>query len=137
MLRDLLVSTWRSARPGGRVLPGMFLVVLGMAAAGCAPVSTIEGRARKVRAGEEAIPIEAGSFHFRLAHDGYQGYPLLLAAACALCVVVVPIARSITRRICARFRWWGQPVLIIASSDYFDFGMPFNSPNASVASFLI
>ncbi len=53
------------SRLGWPFLLNTWVLVLGMAAAGCAPVSTIEGRARKVRAGEEAIPIEAGSFHFR------------------------------------------------------------------------
>ncbi|MDP6618366.1 MAG: cupredoxin domain-containing protein [Nitrospinota bacterium] len=65
MPRDTLDAAERSGPPAGRWLPGMVLEILGLAAAGCAPVSTVEGRARKVRAGEEAISIEAGSFHFR------------------------------------------------------------------------
>ncbi len=65
MLRDSLDAAKRFGLPAGRWLPGMVLVVLGLAAVGCAPVSTVEDRARKVRAGEEAISIEAGSFHFR------------------------------------------------------------------------
>ena len=62
---DSLDAAKRFGLPAGRWLPGMVLAVLGLAAVGCAPVSTVEGRARKARAGEEAISIEAGSFHFR------------------------------------------------------------------------
>ena len=52
-----------------------------------------------------------------VAHDGRQGYTSIVAVACALSVVVIPVVRSIVRRVCSRFRWWGQPVLIYGASN--------------------
>ncbi|MFQ5693388.1 MAG: hypothetical protein ACE5IM_10140 [Nitrospinota bacterium] len=65
MPRNLSKSAGRRARLGGGVLPAMFLAAFALAAAGCASVATVEGRAQAVRAGEEAIAIEAVSFRFR------------------------------------------------------------------------
>jgi Undecaprenyl-phosphate galactose phosphotransferase WbaP len=52
-----------------------------------------------------------------LIHDGRQGYPLLVMFACALSMVLIPIVRSAVRRLCSRFDWWGQPLLILGGHD--------------------
>ncbi len=60
-----------------------------------------------------------------VVHDGRQGYPALLAVACLLSMIVVPLERSVSRRILCRFRWWGHPMLIIGANSmgrkYYDY----------------
>ncbi|KPJ93409.1 MAG: hypothetical protein AMJ53_07300 [Gammaproteobacteria bacterium SG8_11] len=42
---------------------------------------------------------------------------VMLGTAWLFSILAVPIMRSLFRRLCARFRWWGQPVLIFGGHD--------------------
>lgn len=55
----------------------------------------------------------AGSLTFSV-----QGIPAIMpVTAWLLSILAVPIIRSLFRKLCSRFKWWGQPVLIFGGHD--------------------
>lgn len=46
-----------------------------------------------------------------------SGWIVFVAVAWAASIVLVPLGRSLTRRLCARQRWWGLPTVVISSGN--------------------